>query len=239
VEALIYELADSIYQMNNTFDWASAISAICSLISLVAIVILLKERKEKKRPYLQVSFELVRSSLVCLVIRNVGDVPARLIELKFNQSFVEQLPAIARERAKDKNNLQIPIYPKQQWVLCMDVITSEVLSYQNTKLEVTYMYTSKDNGKRKHYTDTELINFNDYSSFLIYISETDELREEVKKLGESLRKVDTTLGKLVPHNSSTVKTQSYSNLSDSFIRTLLTNQQEIPIIEKQEDHTNA
>ncbi|NCA93272.1 hypothetical protein EOM82_08575 [bacterium] len=83
MEGLMQELIDVIKETNGGLDWASTISAICSVISLVAIIILLKERSEKKRPYLQASFELIRSSLTCIIIRNVGDVPAKLYGIVF------------------------------------------------------------------------------------------------------------------------------------------------------------
>lgn len=57
---------------------ASVISAICSVISLIAIIMLIIDRIERKRPYLQVSSELLRSNLACVVIRNVGEVPAKI-----------------------------------------------------------------------------------------------------------------------------------------------------------------
>lgn len=41
-------------------DIMAFVSAVCSVISLVTIIILLIERAEKKRPYLQISFELER-----------------------------------------------------------------------------------------------------------------------------------------------------------------------------------
>lgn len=166
--------------MSLTFsDVMAFVSAACSVISLVTIIILLIERAEKKRPYLQISFELVKSSLVCLVIRNVGEVPATLKELKFNPDFVKQMSAKAQSQAKDRTGLNISIHPKQQWVLCLDEITPTVLQYQNTQLEVSYVYTAKGK-QRPKYKDTEIIDFNDYSGFLIYISEVDELRDEEK-----------------------------------------------------------
>lgn len=98
MQEAIQELTQEIHQINTTFDWASAVSAVCSVISLIAIVILLKERKEKQWPYLQISFELVKSSLVCLVIRNVGSTPASLKEIIFNKDFVNQLPQKVKEQ---------------------------------------------------------------------------------------------------------------------------------------------
>ena len=87
--------------MSLTFsDVMAFVSAACSVISLITIIILLIERAEKKRPYLQISFELVKSSLICLVIRNVGEVSATLKALKFNPDFVKQMSAKAQSQAK-------------------------------------------------------------------------------------------------------------------------------------------
>lgn len=44
--------------------------------------LLLKERAEKNRPYMQVSFELIRGSLACIVIRNTGSVPLELRKMR-------------------------------------------------------------------------------------------------------------------------------------------------------------
>ncbi|NLZ70612.1 MAG: hypothetical protein GX907_04690 [Clostridiaceae bacterium] len=96
MENAIRELRDVIQQMNIGFDWTSAISAVCSVISLLAIFVLLKERGEKKRPYVQVSFELVKSSLVCLVIRNVGEVPATLKKLHPMKIFLNSFLIVLR-----------------------------------------------------------------------------------------------------------------------------------------------
>lgn len=77
VENLIQELIDAVNRNAQVSGW-EILTSICSVISLVAIVILLIERKEKKRPYLQITFELIRDNLVCLVLRNVGETPAIL-----------------------------------------------------------------------------------------------------------------------------------------------------------------
>ena len=219
--------------MDNSFDWASAVSAICSVVSLLAIVVLLKERNEKQRPYLQVSFELVKSSLVCLVIRNVGETPAQLKEILFNEDFVEQLPESAKDHAKDRRNLNISIYPKQQWVLCLDVITPTVLNYQNTQLEITYTYLAK--GKKHKYTEIETIDFMDYSGFLVYISQMDELTNQVKKLGDGLETLDKNILKIANANMCDAQTQSYVNLSDKFTKTFVTGTKETTILGKSEE----
>lgn len=216
MENAIRELTEAINQMNGGIDWASAISAVCSVVSLIAIVVLLVERKEKQRPYLQISFELVKSSLVCLVIRNVGTTPAKLHEISFNEDFVKQLPAKAAEHSKDRKNMNISIYPQNQWVLCLDVITPTVLSYENTKLEITYVYSAK--GKKKKYKEGEIVEFKDYSGFLVYISEMDEMRGEIKKLGTTLEKLNKNLSKMPYIFPDTVQHESYADLSDSVVK---------------------
>lgn len=225
--------------MSLTFsDVMAFVSAACSVISLVTIIILLIERAEKKRPYLQISFELVKSSLVCLVIRNVGEVPATLKELKFNPDFVKQMSQNAQAHAKDRTDLNISIHPKQQWVLCLDEITPTVLQYQNTQLEVSYVYTAKGK-KRPKYKDTEVIDFNDYSGFLIYISEVDELRDEVKKLTQAMKAVAKPLNKIAERQPATAKTETYRNLEEICTRTVVTGFQEKTVLKKDEEKDNA
>lgn len=236
----INNLAAALVQLATT-DWTGSVSAICSMISLITIIILLIERSEKKRPYLQVSFELVRSSLVCLVIRNVGETPAQLKELKFNSDFVKQLPPNAQKSAADRTNLNISIHPKQQWVLCLDVITPNVLQYENTQLEVSFAYVAKGKRKRK-YKDTEIINFNDYSGFLIYISEVDELRDEVKKLTQAMKAITKPLNQLANRQPSPVQSETYRNMNEICTRTIITGMQENVILTPENNaqpHDNA
>ena len=219
-------------------DKMAFLSVCCSVISLVTIIILFIERAEKKRPYLQISFELVKSSLVCLVIRNVGEVPATLKELKFNPDFVKQMSAKAQSQAKDRTGMNISIHPKQQWVLCLDEITPTVLQYQNTQLEVSFVYSAKGK-KRPKYKDTEIIDFNDYSGFLIYISEVDELRDEVKKLTQAMKLVAKPLNKIAEHQPITVKTETYRNMDEICTRTAVTGFQENTVLQKDEEKNDA
>lgn len=215
-------------------DWASIISAICSTISLVTIAVLLIERREKKRPYLQISFELIRSSLVCLVIRNVGEVPALLKEITFNPEFVKQMPMVAQKNAKNRTNLNISLHPKQQWVLCLDETTMNVLKYQNTRLEVGYAYSAK--GKRKaKYRDTEVIEFTDYERFMVYISEIDDLKYEIRSLTKATNATMRLINRLANQHQATVQTESYQNVGDDYTQVKITEWEENTILQKSEE----
>lgn len=169
-----------------------------------------------------------------MVIRNVGEVPATLKELKFNPDFVKQMSQNAQAHAKDRTDLNISIHPKQQWVLCLDEITPTVLRYQNTQLEVSFVYTAKGK-KRPKYKDTEIIDFNDYSGFLIYISEVDELRDEVKKLTQAMKSVVKPLNKIAERQPATVKTETYRNMEEVCTKTMVTGFQESVILQQAGD----
>lgn len=232
MEEALLQLAQAIQENNNQFDWPSTISAICAIISLIAIVILLVERFERKRPYLQASFELLKSSLVCIVIRNIGETPAILRQISLDKNFVQQLPPLGQENVKGRDDLHISIHPKQQWVLCLDVITQDVLKYQNTKLNIQLKYTSKSRS-RKQYIESEMVDFDDYSGFLVYISQIDELRNEVRNLVGTLDQINRTLLKHLGNTKiAKTETQAYAKISDAHINTIVTGNGVPTILEK-------
>ncbi len=212
MENAIRELSETIQQVNMHFNWPSAISAICSVVSLLAIVVLLKERAEKNRPYLQVSLELIRGTLVCIVIRNVGVVPAVLKMVQYNESFAKQLSHDAQKRCLVGKEINVSIHPKQQWVLCLGETFSKVVDYKNKMLEVTYTYVPK--GKQKKITEKEIICFDDYSIFLEYISEIDELRSEIKELIINLNNINKTLRTISKTNIESVQLEKCANIGE-------------------------
>ena len=69
MEELLERLVIAVEQQNSAFPWDSVISILALIASWVTIFFLLKERSEKNRPYMQISFELVRSTLACIVLR--------------------------------------------------------------------------------------------------------------------------------------------------------------------------
>jgi hypothetical protein len=221
MEDLMRELIDVLRDTNGGLDWASIISAICSVISLTAIIILLKERSEKKRPYLQASFELIRSSLTCIVIRNVGEVPARLFGIIFSD-FIKQLPQKVQDRLGNMSNINISIYPKQQLVICLDVITADILKFTDNKLKIVLKYSSVVNKHTKKYIEDSEITFGDYAGFLIYISETDELRKSIVEIGKSLDKATEILKTNFYNSIKDPRFENCSSMDDSYSRVIST-----------------
>lgn len=223
MEDLIQQLIIAVENTSKSNGW-EIISAICSAVSLVAIAVLLVERNEKKRPYLQITFELVRDNLVCLVLRNVGEVPAVLQGISYGKEFVKQLPAGGQEHLCNRENMALIIHPGQQWVIDLDVISSTVLKYECRTLEITLKY-AKPEKPSKLYTEETAICFNDYSNFLVYISEIDELRKAIKAMDKSLTKSTEKLAKALKVDAeSPFKTTEFARLKDEYLRHIVTEQ---------------
>lgn len=214
MEELMKELISSINDLNN-FSWKDVIYILSVLAPLTTIIFLLKERAETNRPYMQVTFELVRSTLACIVIRNTGNVPLKIKNLVFADDFISQLPVSDLENIKKCSVNNMTIFPGKMWVICLGVIIPEIIeNYQNKILKVNYSY-SKIN-KRKLYKESTVIDFEQYSGFLVYISEIDELREVTDKMSKDIKSLNKEV-KIISTN--VVK---FSNISDTYIKNVVT-----------------
>jgi hypothetical protein len=176
---VLERIANALEQQNGIPVWEILINIIPWIGVIIPIIVLFIERGETKRPYVEVSFELVRSTLACLVIRNVGRVPVELKSMTFNDCFIQQLSPEKKEILNNKNKMNVTIFPNRYWVLSLDKNVSDVIKFENTKLEVTYTYSKIR--KKKEYSDFTEIDFKEYKSFLVYLSEIDELKNMVEK----------------------------------------------------------
>ena len=191
---LILRIAEALEKQATFPQWDSIIQIFSVIAAWITIIFLLIERKNKERPYLQVSFELVRSSLACIVIRNVGDCPLEVTAISFSEEFVNQLPQETQERIIKLHNTKIKIFPKRYYVFSLDIITGTILEKYETK-SVTIDYKYKKLGKyRKLYKEQSIIDFTQYATMLIYISEIDELKSSVDNLISEVKDIK----KLIP-----------------------------------------
>lgn len=154
---------------------------------------LLTERAKKSRPYLQVSFELLRSSLTCLVFRNVGEIPLEVISISFDKNFITQLSESKRKMLVILEKTNMHIFPTRYYVISLDVTTSKIVNeFKTSKLVINFEY-KKIGCSQKTYKEKIEIDFKNYSGLLLYISETDELKNSVDKLGSQLDSVKEIL----------------------------------------------
>lgn len=195
---LLERIAIALEQQNGIPVWEILINIIPWAGVLITIAFLLIERIEKQRPYLEISFELVRSTLACLVIRNVGNVPAELKSMKFNSEFIEQLEHGKIQSLKKKQEMNVVIYPGKSWILSLDKNVFDVIGFSNTELKIEYEYSKLK--KKKTYSETATIDFEEYASFLVYLSEIDELKTMTEKKLTEITKLCDKMTKYMSDN---------------------------------------
>lgn len=206
MEEKIQQIIDMINSLNK-FTVQDIISILALIASWITIWFLLRDKMEANRPYLQISFELIRSNLACVVIRNTGNVPVSLCQIQFDENFVKQLKNSDEKRLFENGITDLRIFPNRQWIMCLGVIVPEILKFENTVMHIKYTY--KRIGKRKKYSETTEIDFKQYGKCLVYISEIDELREVNRKMARDVKELRNTIKSI-----KAVVTQ-YINIGDT------------------------
>lgn len=164
MEELLERLVIAVEQQNSAFPWDNVISILALIASWITIFFLLKERSEKNRPYMQISFELVRSTLACVVLRNVGTVPLEVKSLTFNETFTKQLQTKTQERLKRKESTSIVIFPGQKWIISFDTNVFNIINEFNEKtVRIGYKYSKYR--KNKSYNEVIEIDFQSMKDF--------------------------------------------------------------------------
>ena len=195
MEELFERLVIAVEQQSFTFPWSDVMSTFLSFAAiLVTIILWQKERYDRNCPHMQISFELVRSTLACLTLRNVSEVPIEVRSLVYNADFTTQLPEKVQKRLKKMSETNIAIFPGQKWVVSFDVNVFEILNkYEVQTVGIQYEYCRY--GKKKRYKETIQIDFSEYSGMLVYISDVDEFKNSVDKLEKTVERLTTALKK--------------------------------------------
>lgn len=185
---LLQRLVNAVESLSSSPSWDTIIALFALIGSWIAIIFLFIERQEKNRPYLEISFELVRSTLACIVLRNTGACPLEIKSLKFNDNFIKQLSSETQTRLKDKAETNIAVFPNRQWVISFDVNVFNIIrDFEEKKVEIHYIYSKKGTHK-KRYPESITIDFEEYRGILDYISDLDEFKKSVDKLNKSVLK---------------------------------------------------
>lgn len=149
MEQKIDELINSINKLSN-FSFGDLISFIALIGSWITIFILLKDKLADSRPYLQISFELIKSNLTCIVIRNVGKTPLKVTNIHYDEEFIKQLPEQEQKHLNDNKVNDLVIFPNNKWIVCLGVIVPDILNKFNKKiLKINYTY-KKINGIKNY-----------------------------------------------------------------------------------------
>lgn len=213
MEQKMDQLIESINNLSG-FSWSDVISLVALIGSWITIFLLLKERYDNNRPYLQISLELVKSNLACIVLRNVGKVPLTLTHIHYDEKFVEQLDERDRKYLNDNKISKLTIYPNKTWVVCLGVIIPDILNKFDKKvIEINYEY--KKLNHHKTFKENTEIDFEQYSRFLVYISEIDELKQVNEKIEKNTKNLEKQLKKI---EANIVQ---YHNIEDTYVKSIV------------------
>ena len=198
-EELLQRLVEAVEKLNSAPSEDTIIAFFALVAAWITIAFLLVERHEKNRPYLQISFELVRSTLACIVLRNTGSCPLEIKSLEFSKNFTQQLSPEVQERLNKKSKTNIAVFPNRQWVISFDVNVFDILKkFEVKEVEINYtkntygnisdyvMFYSKTGKYKRKYKEKISIDFEEYRGILDYISELDEFKNSVDKLNKSM-----------------------------------------------------
>lgn len=185
IKDLLLRLIQAIETQNAFPQWDPIITFLALIASWIAIAFLLIERYEKNRPYLQISFEPVRSTLACIVLRNTGNCALDVKSLVFSDEFIRQLPEAKQEQLREKVRTNITIFPARQWVISFDVNVFDILNrFDRRSVRVDYVYTK--HFRAKSYKEHTVVDFAEYSGMLVYSSESDEFKRGLDKLSRAI-----------------------------------------------------
>lgn len=165
-----------------------AIDTICTIFLVIPVGILIYDKINSKKPKITINFELIRSSLACIVIHNYGDTAAELHSLTFNEEFLLELDKDVAKHLLTIKNTKIYLAPGQKWIINFKTNIFNIINdFQNKECQLTYTFS---NPMRKHkYKDVNNINFDNYSYFTLYTSELGEINNTLGKFQNDLKKV--------------------------------------------------
>lgn len=173
--------------------FATITTIVMNMWLIIPVILLLMDKNNEKNPILKISFELVRSTLACLKFQNLGKVDLELLSFKVNEEFIPIIPDKNRIAVSSLNNTQILITSGQSWILNLGITITDVINSYASDVVLSYEYRKV--GKDEIYKDKMTINFKNYSHFMVYISEMDEINSTLKDIVKETKVVKTELVK--------------------------------------------
>ena len=162
------------------------INTICTLLLVIPVISLIIDKINTKRPKISVNFQLIRSSLTCIVIENYGDVAAELKSLTFNEDFLLELDNKLAKKLLSLKKTCIYLAPGQKWIINFNAEISEIIkNFEHKECKINFTFSRPS--KKWKYSGKNSIKFDEYSHFTLYISEIEELNNTLKLINSTLK----------------------------------------------------
>ncbi len=148
--------------------------------------------KESNRAVVNLTFEVIRNGLMVLRIKNNGNNLAKNIHVKLDEDFINSIPnEDDKESAILLNKSNFMLGKEQNYFLCLGSHV-EFIDYKNKRItgNITYSDCFGD------YDEEIDINFDGYSWATMYDSPENDIYCELKKSGETNKKIFNELSKI-------------------------------------------
>ena len=141
---------------------------------------------ETNRAYVTVTFEIIRSGLMVLHIKNYGKLIANNVRIKIPKSFIDNIPNNKDKKILEMlNNSVFQLGIEQSWYCCMgshldlDKLSSELL-----KIEILY------NDSIRTYNEVTEIDLKQYLWAIIYDSSSEDIYQQMKMQTEYMKNIN-------------------------------------------------
>ena len=145
------------------------------------IALMIQQFEEVNRPIVNISFEVIRSGLLCFSIENIGSVAAKDVSIKLCEEFIKRVEENeAQSNIRKLNDVNLYLAPKQRVTIFIAgqsnfAVVSEVIA----KIDIIY------NNKFEEHTEIDL---SKYSYMLLYDGELGDIANSLKKMQEDNRR---------------------------------------------------
>lgn len=152
---------------------------------------MIRQYNLSNRPIVTIRFDIVRSGLLCFIVENEGPLPAHDVVIKFNNSFINNLPDMqVRNRFLELKESRLYLASHQKITLLLDgqPMFSKIAK-EKAIIEIEY----------DSFIEKTEIDIKQYGVLLVYNSPIEDISQKIKKICEQDKKFyDSLIKTLAP-----------------------------------------
>lgn len=173
---------------------------------------MIRQYQMMNRPNVTIHFDIVRSGLLCFVVKNEGTLPAHDVKIRINQAFIDGMSSSTdKERIEKFCNSRLYLASNQEvFILLGGQLEFSKLAKNVAEIDILY------DGFDEHTT----IDLEQYAMLLVYDSPLEDIAQHLKKIKENDNEFYTNITEkikfkskiqhVVVHNSTIDESCKYS-----------------------------
>lgn len=150
-----------------------------------------RQFNEDNRAFVTVNFEIVRGGLAVLHIQNHGKRIAHNVRIRVAQAFIKNIPNNGKERFEKLRDATFTLGIGQSWYIYI----GSHIQLRELSEEILEIHISYDDNISKH-SEVITIDLKQFLWALIYDSPETDSSQEIKKIAEGIKSINSTLKKM-------------------------------------------